>query len=441
MTSLGIDKSLIGDVSGNPTARLVQAYGSKSPFGSGVVNPVEQKVVGQFNQAVEDTAGKLGTSTSEQGAGKVLQDEARNWKDNVFPQRQAAAWAPVDQLLGGARVEPANYRGALSSLTSKLAGLPDTAKALIPGKTWELLDAINKDVPAGQAMSWQQAQALRSMLGQVMGVPEIVQSLGRDQLKKAYAGISEDMRTTARAIDALNTRAGTGAPSAVDAFDNANKVSTDGHAFIEGPLSKIIKSSNPVQDIDPEKATRAVLGSNDTTVEAIRREMPKAADELAAYKLRDMALATPGAAGRTGTETSVGTFLTDLNRMRQQMPAGFKALFSDPAVARKIEALATVADTMKETARRANVSGTGPYQALAETGGTAAGTWLATGSPWATAAAVAAPYAVNRAVGVAATNPLLARMLGAPPADVPNALATGLITSGDRMNHPLIPPR
>jgi hypothetical protein len=153
---------------------------------------------------------------------------------------------------------------------------------------------------------------------------------------------------------------------------------------------------------------------------------------VAAYKLRDMALATPGAAGRTGQETSVGTFLTDLNRMRQQTPAGFMALFSDPAVARRIEALATVADTMKETAKRANVSGTGPYMALGEAGSTAVATWLATHSPTATALSVAAPFVVNRAAGMAATNPLATRIASAPgPRNLPNPLLTGLLVDNE----------
>jgi hypothetical protein len=303
-----------------------------------------------------------------------------------------------------------------------------------------LLDAINKDVPTGQSMPWQQAQALRSAIGQVMGVPEIVQSVGKDQLTRAYGGISQDMRDTATALDARYAAANLPMPSAADAFNNANKVSTDGHAFIDNTLSKIIRSNNPAQEtINPDRATRSILGSGDTTLQALRTEMPAAANELGAYKLRDMALATPGAAGRTGQETSVGSFLTDLNRMRQQMPGGFRALFSDPAVARRIDALATVADTMKETAKRANVSGTGPYMALGEAGTAAVPMWLATHSPLATAAAVGAPFALNRAAGLAATNPVLARMAGAPAANVPNALALGLITSGNRMNNPLIP--
>ena len=428
---LGIDRTLLGDVSGGPTSRLIQAYGSKSPFGSSVVSPVEQKVVGQFNDAVQTTARRLGNATSEQTAGEVLQKEARNWRDVVFPQRQNQAWAPVDQLLSGEAVAPGNYRAALAALTTKLAALPETALALLPAKTRALLDAINTDVPAGQTMTWQQAQNLRSAIGQVMGVPEIVQSVGKDQLKQAYGGISQDMRDTAAALDARNSTAGVVSTAATDAFTNANKVSTDGHAFIENTLSRIIRSNNPAQEtIVPERAARSVLGSGDTTLETLRRELPAAVDELAAYKLRDMALATPGRAGATGQQTSVATFLTDLNRLRQENPAGFRALFSDPAVARKIEALAIVADTMKETASRANTSGTGPYMALGEATSSALATWLATQSPTATAMAVGAPFVANNAAARIATNPLLTGVASAPgPRVLPNPLITGALLS------------
>ncbi len=426
---LNIDRTLLGDVSGGATSRLVQAYGSKSPFGSSVVSPVEQKVVGQFNDAVQTTARRLGNSTSEQTAGEVLQKEARNWRDVVFPQKQAQAWAPVDQLLGGEAVAPSNYRTALTALTNKLQALPETALALLPAKTRALLDAINADVPAGQAMTWQQAQNLRSAIGQVMGVPEIVQSVGKDQLTKAYGGISQDMRDTAAALDARNSTPGAVSTAATDAFTNANKVSTDGHAFIDNTLSRIIRSNNPAQEtIAPEKAASSILGSGDTTLEALRREIPAAVDELAAYKLRDMALATPGRAGATGQQTSVATFLTDLNRLRQENPAGFRALFSDPAVARKIEALAIVADTMKETASRANTSGTGPYMALGEATSSALATWLATQSPTATALAVAAPFGANRLAAKTATSRLLTGVASAPgPRVLPNPLLTGAL--------------
>jgi hypothetical protein len=429
---LGIDRTLVGDVSDSNALKTLQAYTSQAPGSAGTVLPKERTQVGQFGNAVEDTAGRLGQSKTEQAAGDILQSEARNWKDVVFPQREAQAWQPVDQLLGGAAVDPSNYRAALTSLTNKLAALPQSAKALVPPKTQALLDAINQDVPAGQTMTWQQAQNLRSALGQVMGVPEIVQSVGKDQLKAAYGGISEDMRATATAVDAARPP-GANTPSAVDAFNNANKVSTDGHAFIDNTLSKIVKSNNPTQEtVKPEDATGAALRGGDTTLQAIRQEMPRAADELAAYKLRDMVMATAGKAGVTGSESSVATFLTDLNRIRQEAPNGFRALYSDPTVAQRIGDLATVADQIKDTASRLNVSRTGPFNLLA--GSIAGGGGMFAGGvpPQYALPAIMAPFVANYLAGRAATSPTLARIASAPgPRNLPNPLLTGLLVDNE----------
>lgn len=414
---LGIDKPLVGDVSGSPTLQTLQAYGSKAPGAVGRVVPAAQRTVGQFESAVEDTASRLGQSQTAQAAGDVLQTEARNWKDVVFPAREQAAWAPVDRAMATATVDPANYRQALSSLTAKLSALPETQKQLLPPKTQALLDAINVDVPAGQTMTWQQAQNLRTAIGKVMGVPEIVQSVGKDQLKAAYGGISEDMRTSAAANNAL------------PAFNAANKVSTDGHAFIDGTLSKIVKANNPAQEsITPETAAKTMIGSGDTTLQALRAEMPMAADELAAWKLRDMRLATPGKAGATGDETSIDSFLTDLNRMRQAAPGGFGALYSDPAVRQRIADLATVGDAVKDTARLVNYSHTGPYVAFAQAATPVVTALQAGVSPLWALATGAAPFAANYGIGRYVTSPTVARIASAPgPRATMNPLAAALI--------------
>jgi hypothetical protein len=418
-TRLNIDPTLLGDVTGNPAAKTLQAYTSQAPGGSGRVLPVEQTAVNQFGQAVDDTAGRMGQSTTAQAAGDVLQNEARNWKDTTFHQQQAAAWAPVDQAMAGATVDPSGYRAALTSLTGKLAALPETQKALLPPRIQTMLDAINTDVPPGSTMPWQQAQQLRSAIGSIMGVPEIVQSVGKDQLNAAYGGIARDMQASANAN-------GAGA-----LFSAANKVSTDGHAFIDNTLSKIIRSNNPAQEsIAPEQAVKTVLGSGDTTLQAIRQNLPKGADELGAYKLRDMLQATPGQAGVSGTEPSVGSFLTDLNRFRQAAPNGSAALFSDPAVAQRLSDLSTVADTMKDTAKRLNVSRTGPFSSIAQSLSSAGTMYALTGRPLATAAALTLPFAANNLLSRAVTSPALTQFAAAPgPRVTMNPLAAGVMAN------------
>lgn len=412
---LGIDTDLTGDVTGSPGAQFLQAYSSKSLGGASVISPLERKAVGQFNDAVEQTAQTLGGARDAQAAGTALQAEARNWQDNVFPARQAAAWAPVDQAMANAAVDPSNYRTALGALSSKLSALPETQKALLPPRAAQMLDAINTDVPAGSTMPWNQAQQLRSAIGEIMGVPEVSQSLGTQALSRMYGGLSEDMKTSAQANNAG------------DLFDNANAVTTAGHAFIDNTLSKIIRSNNPAQEtVRPEQATAHVLGGGDTTLEGLRAEMPQAANELAAYKLRDMAMATPGNAGRTGTDTSVGTFLTDLNRMRQSSPNGTKALFSDPAITQRVDDLATAADAMKETAKRANASGTASHMIIPQMALAAGETYHATGSVPLTVGAVAAPYIANKAAALSVSRPWITRF-ASTPSGTPRSGALGLI--------------
>lgn len=411
---LGMTPALAGDVTGSPLAQQVQAYSAKSPGGASVVAPAMQRTVSQFDNAVENTAQNLGNSRSAQAAGQALQEEARNWRDVVFPARQAAAWAPVDAAMAKAVVDPTNYRQALTDLSAKLAALPETQKALLPARTQKLLDAINTDVPAGGTMPWPQAQSLRSAIGEMMGVPKIADAIGPKQLSRAYGGISEDMRAAATANGAK------------DIFDQANAVSTSGHAFIDNVLSRFIKANNPAQEtITPERAAEAALGGGDTVLQGVRAEMPRAADELAAYKLRDMSLATAGNAGRTGQETSPGTFLTDLNRLRQNAPAGTLALFP-PGVTARINDLATVADHIKGTARLLNTANTGPTLAMGEMLLGALGGAQAGGFKGAAMGSVV-PFAANKAVAYSVSRPWLTPFLATPGPTVPtlgNRLST-----------------
>ena len=127
------------------------------------------------------------------------------------------------------------------------------------------------------------------------------------------------------------------------AFNNANAVTTAGHTFIENVGSKIAKANNPLQEtVAPEQATNSILNSGDTTLQAVRQEMPDAADVLAAYKLRQAQTAKPSVAGAYN-DTSTGTFLTNMNRSQQQTPGGHNALFNDPAVQGQLDDLTEVA--------------------------------------------------------------------------------------------------
>lgn len=416
----GVDPRLVGTVSGGEAGQSAEAALSRVPFASSVLRPVQQNTVNQFGQSVDRTAAALDPNmqgVTAQTTGEALQTAARNWKDVTFPAQQDAAWNPLNRRLAGAAVTPDNYRQALDDVTTQLS-LPETQKVLTPGLAMSLRLALSKDVPQGGAMQWGQAQQLRTLIGQTMGVPEIAQSVGMDTLKRAYAGIAQDMRATA-------TQHGQAGP-----FDAANQVSTDGHAFIDGTLSKVISKTNPAQEtITPEQATRNVLNGGSTTMQAVRAQMPGAADTLAGFNLRQAATAKPSGA-TAYDDTSSGTFLTNINRMRQNTPGGYGALYADPAVQQQVDDLSTVAARLRATERHLNTSGTaeqlgwmgylkGIYDAAAE------------GKVGKTIGAAVIPPAVGWGGGRLMTSPLVTRYgaaQGAGPALLPSK-AVGLLGS------------
>jgi hypothetical protein len=289
-----------------------------------------------------------------QDAGKIVQDRLQDWRQNTFPAEQDAAWVPLNQRLAGTSVDPSGYRAALqrAAVDPALDSLPAIQKSFAQAKIQGWLDALDKDVPAGQNMSWEQAMAVKRRIGDQLGTPEIVASMGNDALKNIYGSLAGDMKTTAAANGQANL------------FDAANAVTINGHQFIDGTVSKAIQKNNANQEtIRPDDAANNLLRDN-TAMLQLRDRVPDAADALAAYKLRDMAQAKPGQQG-AGPTTSTGTFLTNLRTQQISDPEGTTALFSDPGVSQNVSDLAQVAAQLRATERNANTSGTTASSLLA----------------------------------------------------------------------------
>ena len=349
----GITPRLLGTVAGGPAGQSAEAAATRVPFASSIMRPVQENTIDQFGNSVERTASQLdpaGIGVTAQTTGEHLQSTYRNWVDNVFngPQgRQETTWRPLNQRMAGASVDAQPFRAALTDAAAppNLASMPATQQAWASGQAQRWLDALNTDIGHGN-LSWEQAQAIRTRIGDAMGTPGIVDAIGMQQLRRMYAGLAQGMENSAVAN-------GQGA-----LFKSANAVTTEGHAFIENVGSKIAKANNPLQEtVAPDKATSNILNSGDTTMQAIRQEMPDAADVLAAYKLRQAQTAKPSVAGNYN-DTSTGTFLTNMNRMRQQTPGGYGALYQNPSVQGQLDDLTTVAQRLRATERHLNTSGT-----------------------------------------------------------------------------------
>jgi hypothetical protein len=420
--NLDIDPALAGDVTGSPNLRMLQAYAGRSIGGAGRVENAAEHAVDQWGNALEDTAGALGGSKTLQGAGKQLQLESDAWL-NRFRADSKNAWNAVDLAIPpGTPVPTGNYGNALVNVRNQMPGAPNTANVLQPSLSRDLLGALIKDTKLGP-LSWEDVKGIRTRIGEKLADPQLVADSGHAELKQLYGALTQDMQAAAAARG----------PAAVDAFNTAAALTKQGHDFVDGVLSQI-KGKN----IAPEAAAASVLDTGyngGTALKALRDQMPRATDELAAYKLRDMGLATPGQQNATATRLSPGSFLTDRARLA---PEAQDALFgADPAVARRLEDLSTVADSMKGTERFLNTSNSGVHSGTAHTMIGLAGAVPAAieafhvgGLPAAAASAAAAtigPFVPSYLAGRMTTSPALTRLLAAPGA-VPRG--GGLLSSG-----------
>jgi hypothetical protein len=169
-------------------------------------------------------------------------------------------------------------------------------------------------------------------------------------LKRIYGALSDDMEAAVQ---------GQGQP-AIDAFNRANTLTREGHDFIDQHLSKWYAPRNAIK---PSDALNAAFGDDGEALTAMRQQMPQAADALAAYKLRDMALANPGQQDASLIKASPSTFLTG---MAQMTPETRNALFGhDAALAQRVQDLRDVSGAMRNTEKTyRNTSGTASSGAM-----------------------------------------------------------------------------
>ena len=405
---LGITPRTMGAVTDRPGIQGAEAALTHGPMSGGILQRGQSEMVDDFGRAVENTAARLdpltGRVATAQDAGQATQAALRNWRDNIFPAEQSAVWTPLNQRMVGAAVDPSGYRAALQRAAKDpaLQSLPETQKAFAQGKVQEWLDALDKDVPPGQSMTWEQAHALKQKIGDQMGTPDIVSSMGNKSLQGIYGGLAGDMVATAQAR-------GQGA-----LFDAANKVTIDGHQFIDGTLSKAIQRNNAGQEtIRPDDAAQSLLRDN-TGLQQLRDRVPEAADALAAFKLRQMQQAKPSQQG----DTSTGSFLTGLRQQQRNDPQGTAALFSDPAVTQKVKDLGAVADQFRSVEKNMNAPRTASTALLLSLPAQLAAAYGTHGLPGAAAvlgANLALPYAGAKYL----TNPALIKLMSAQPGQRP----------------------
>lgn len=337
---LGIKPRLAGDITGDRNIQMLQATGAEMPLGAQMVKNASDKTLGEFGNAVEKTASKLGNSVTLQEAGGALQNEGNKWLQNFKLQSQKQ-WNGVDNMVGNTTVPLNGTKQAIADITSPAQGNPVIA-AFLKSPIAKQFISILKMSPSGQ-VPWETARALKTRIGEYLANPELVADAGGAQAKMLYAALSNDMKSSL-----------SGNPAALAKFEQANTFTTKGHEFIDNFLSNISGKG-----ISPEQAATYALNSGvrgGTTLQALRQELPEGVNELAAATVRRSAMAQPGAQNASGNAVSPNTWLNNYDPTRRMAPEAFGALFPNPEIQARMSALDTVAGTMRKSAELASKS-------------------------------------------------------------------------------------
>lgn len=235
---------------------------------------------------LERAAAELGTSSTLQSAGERLQDEARSWANGVFPAKEEAAWAPVDQLVPrGTPVPLDEFQARLEALANRGGNYADVVKHLSPRLPAVLLKQLDRNpeglssedlespAPAPRTPpSWQEARVIRSSLGAAMKDPQVIKDLPQSQISSLYQAITQDLKDAAEGVS----------PEALDAFEAANAESSRLRGIADGPIQRIL-------DKTPESSAGGLISEarkGGTTLADLRGEIPTGVDELASSIIR-----------------------------------------------------------------------------------------------------------------------------------------------------------
>jgi hypothetical protein len=375
-TNLDITPRMAGDVSGSPAVQQAQTIFGRLFGGIGPTTRAAEATLGEWGGALDRTArilDPMGIAHTEETVGTHLQTRANDWLDNFRTTNRANANDLDMQIPGTTPTPTTNYRTALNQVRTDMPTAPATAQVLEPTESGQLLDALTSDtrIPVrntglvnaqGQPittgggtrdLTWADVQGIRRRIGEQLANPATYATQDVGKLRQLYAALSNDQETLARGVG----------PDAEDAFNTMRDYASAGHDFIDTTLSKVVKGNT----ITPAQATRNIMNtapSGGTTLARLRAELPDAVDALAAYKLRDAALANKGQQGGAGVDRSPGTFLTDMNGLSNGAQT---ALYGhNPQVASNVYDLRQIAGNTKQTQKFGNPSGTGPMEKGAE---------------------------------------------------------------------------
>jgi hypothetical protein len=312
------------DINPNLPSWVAPTVGGLAGLSAGsVVNPL-------LRYGPEAAARTLGGAGTLQEAGDYVRGGIDNWLEKVFPEKEAAAWAPIDETLKASNppVTLSNFESTLQNLRSNAGGLQSLADEISPqlpkrmGKVLDNMKSIAgltdgeatseaEDLTAPFESNWNDARKFRSILGKAINNPGVLKDLPQEQATALYRGITSDLGDTA-------TAAGQG-----ENFAAANAESTR----LRGIVDDIMQ---PIRDAPTggQAAARLIsqAGKDSTVLQTLQDEgIP--VGNLASHILR----ANPSQFAKLAPETQEmfipdegqrNSLLTEINAGKRAAPGG-----------------------------------------------------------------------------------------------------------------------
>ena len=298
---------------------------------------------GRLTQIADD----LSTVRGDVEAGRVISRGIRDEGGFVdrFVNKSGILWKNFDNLIDDTtKVNASNTAKALDDLVN------DTELGAVLNNP--IISKIKDGLTAqGNAVDYRTFRALRSTIGERLGNNELTSDIPRQQLKRLYGALSEDLKAVAAETS----------PEALKALTRANKYTAAGHGRIDDFIDRLTNK------VDFDKIYSAVTrgGEGIQSINAVKRSLkPNEWEAVASNVVRRMGKAAPGAQDAAGDVFSINKFLTDWNKLGRSKDAIFSGSDKLNQYRDNLDRIARVADRYKSSLQEfANPSGTGQFLA------------------------------------------------------------------------------
>jgi hypothetical protein len=382
--------NLPADAAGGRTAAVIGKGLDIMPGSAGVMEDARRATESQVAAASDVVASRFGNARTMNEAGAELQRGAneRIERGKTVIGKAYDAIPIADQ----APASTSNSVSTLQNLTSRFQSNPDLAATLKDPKLSGYLDALQKG-----GLSWKDLKDFRSIIGEKIGEMRFGESSSTSDLRALYAGLSEDMQTTAAQMG----------PRASAAFNRANNINRENEQLIQGALTRILGKDG---QMSPEKAAAAVQamtkGGKSTgdlkTLAQIRSATTKSGawNEIAATMIR-LGGQPVNSAGRDFNPQTFVNWYADMSEPARRM------LFGKSELREALDGFVAVNQRLQKVNALRNTSNTAGNLTAAGTVGTMA---ASLGSPL-LGAKLLGVMAGNYGMAKAWTNPAFVRLM------------------------------